>query len=94
MTGKSMLPRSIAAGTEAMTDPTPEQLKAEFHAIRHSPAKIEDWARRNVPKLLKRLVAAEAAAAGILDAERFREHLDSATEVVATWPEWKRNILG
>lgn len=26
--------------------------------------------------------------------ENFEEHLNSASEIVKTWPEWKQNILG
>lgn len=28
------------------------------------------------------------------DNERFLKHLEEASKIVATWPEWKRNILG
>lgn len=33
---------------------------------------------------------------GVIDgeAERFEKHLGYASQVVANWPEWKRNILG
>lgn len=27
------------------------------------------------------------------DPEKFREHLELAAEIVATWPEWKQNLL-
>lgn len=26
--------------------------------------------------------------------KRFKESLERASKIVATWPEWKRNILG
>lgn len=26
--------------------------------------------------------------------QRFRDHLEEASRIVATWPEWKRNCLG
>jgi hypothetical protein len=44
-----------------MSQPTVEQMRSEFHSIRQSPSKIEDWARKHVPGLLTRLEKAEAA---------------------------------
>lgn len=29
-----------------------------------------------------------------VSSEQFTEHCERASEIVATWPEWKRNVLG
>lgn len=30
----------------------------------------------------------------LTDAERFTAHLEESRRIVASWPEWKRNVLG
>lgn len=44
-----------------------------------SVAQLEQWLERERDRLQR---------------EEFREHLNTASEIVSKWPEWERRILG
>ncbi len=69
-----------------MTTPTADPVSVAIIAFRAAiglcKANGHDW--KKVGEIVER---------GI-EEELFRDHLQQATEMVATWPKWKRELLG